>query len=294
MQKLVRKQMPANRQDLEEEARTAVCAWWARAGEFGLAICRQYRQSCVDAEVYPIAFIWRSDAWTTIKNILQDALTKRKDEGLLDSAKDFMLDRLDDMLEPVARLLGGKTLWTEMKENATLTSKPAAGQLQDCRIISSRPRKRAKPRRCIWSAIAPARSCWRRSPKYLTDDGKTNIDSLTLWAPACTMNCSTSLHEAHRRRPTSRSSTCSRSTTRRNATTTASTSTTNRSSISSAERSRTMREYPSSVQTEPRCSGWRATSKHESEGILERSIETLVPGAKAWNFWRQPSWRFRQ
>ncbi|MGH7894751.1 MAG: C1 family peptidase, partial [Candidatus Binatia bacterium] len=39
-------------------------------------------------------------------------------EGFLDSSKDFMLDRLDDALEPLARVIGGKAEWDEMKENA--------------------------------------------------------------------------------------------------------------------------------------------------------------------------------
>nr|MBA2499934.1 C1 family peptidase [Chitinophagaceae bacterium] len=51
-----------------------------------------YRQSLLQAEVYPLSFIWRSDAWTTITNILKDAVQRRRPEGILSSAKDFMLD----------------------------------------------------------------------------------------------------------------------------------------------------------------------------------------------------------
>ena len=87
-----------------------------------------YRQPMLDAECFPLAFIWHSDAWSTIKNILGDAASKRRPEGFLDAAKDFMLDRLDDMLEPVARGLGGKAMWSEMKENALLaTTAPDGG-----------------------------------------------------------------------------------------------------------------------------------------------------------------------
>ncbi len=68
--------------------------------------------------VYPLSFIWRSDFWTTLVNILKESLGKRRPEGILDSAKDFMLDRLDDALEPLARALSGKAQWDEMKENA--------------------------------------------------------------------------------------------------------------------------------------------------------------------------------
>lgn len=86
-----------------------------------------YRSSLLEAEVYPLSFIWRSDGWTTITNILQDAFRRRRPEGFLDSTKDFMLDRLDDALEPIARTLTGKLQWDEMKENALLATQSKMG-----------------------------------------------------------------------------------------------------------------------------------------------------------------------
>ncbi len=77
-----------------------------------------YRRALLSAEVYPLSFIWRSDLWTTVGNILDDAAKRRRPEGFLDATKDFMLDRLDGLLEPLARNLGGKALWDEMKENS--------------------------------------------------------------------------------------------------------------------------------------------------------------------------------
>jgi hypothetical protein len=61
--------------------------------------------------VYPLAFIWHSDYWTTVTNMLKDAVSRRRPEGVLDATKDFMLDRLDDALEPLARVLTGKSAW---------------------------------------------------------------------------------------------------------------------------------------------------------------------------------------
>jgi hypothetical protein len=81
----------------------------------------------LNANVYPISFIWHSDYWTTVTNILQDAIRRRRPEGLLDSTKDFMLDRLDDALEPLARTLTGKAEWDEMKENALDATTSAQG-----------------------------------------------------------------------------------------------------------------------------------------------------------------------
>lgn len=91
----------------------------------------EYRTELLKAEVYPISFIWHSDAWSTITNILQDTFNRRRPEGFLDGTKDFMLDRLDDALEPVARSLTGKLQWEEMKENAmkATTSKTGAARI---------------------------------------------------------------------------------------------------------------------------------------------------------------------
>ncbi len=86
-----------------------------------------YRSSFLAAEVYPLAFLWRTDYWTTLTNILQDAFSRRKSEGILDSAKDFMLNRLDDALEPIARVLTGKSVWSEMKENAGFATTESYG-----------------------------------------------------------------------------------------------------------------------------------------------------------------------
>ncbi|TWI04664.1 C1A family cysteine protease [Luteimonas cucumeris] len=80
-----------------------------------------YREAMLKEEIYPLCFIWKTDFWTTLGNILRDVARPRS-EGLLDKAKDLLLDRLDDTLEPLARAIGGKALWNEMKENAILAT----------------------------------------------------------------------------------------------------------------------------------------------------------------------------
>ena len=62
------------------------------------------RGPLLDAGVYPLSLVWKTDFWTTLTNILQDAVARRRPEGFLDATKDFMLDRLDDALEPLARV----------------------------------------------------------------------------------------------------------------------------------------------------------------------------------------------
>jgi len=92
-----------------------------------LARVADYRSAMLEQGVYPLAFVWRTDWWTTTRNILKEALGRRRAEGILDSAKDFLLDRLDDTLEPIARLATGKSQWAEMKENALLASASGGG-----------------------------------------------------------------------------------------------------------------------------------------------------------------------
>jgi pimeloyl-ACP methyl ester carboxylesterase len=144
------------------------------------------RDAMLQAEAYPVSFIWRSDAWSTLRNILQEALSRRRDEGLLDAAKDFMLDRLDDTLEPLARVLGGKAMWDEMKENARLASANARGAARmtaDHLIALSQAGKLDEIHLVGHSAgsilLAPL-------AQRFAEQGLA-IDSLTLWAPACTM-----------------------------------------------------------------------------------------------------------
>jgi hypothetical protein len=64
------------------------------------------RAAVLGAGIYPLTFIWHSDCWSTVTNGLTEALRKRRPEGALDAAKDFMLDRLNDTREPLARPSG--------------------------------------------------------------------------------------------------------------------------------------------------------------------------------------------
>jgi hypothetical protein len=162
----------------------------------------EYRTALLEAEVYPVSFVWKSDAWTTITNILQDALKRRKPEGILDSAKDFMLDRLDDALEPVARMVTGKLQWDEMKENALLATQSAQGgarkTLQHVVELAARFKNAFE-----LHIIAHSAGSIFQAPmvQLLTTNGiiasgalkgeqglGLTIASSTLWAPACTID----------------------------------------------------------------------------------------------------------
>jgi hypothetical protein len=130
VQAIIRDDLPRLTKDWPRR-RVLLYAHGGLVGEKG-AVQRlaDYRLALLSNEVYPLSFIWRTDLWTTVGNILDDATRRRRPEGLLDASKDFMLDRLDDALEPLARGLGGKALWDEMKENAERAADPRRGSAQ--------------------------------------------------------------------------------------------------------------------------------------------------------------------
>lgn len=159
----------------------------------------EYRPSLISAGVYPIAFVWNSDYWTTLTNILQDAVRRIRPEGILDDSKDFMLDRLDDALEPIARAITGKASWKEMKENA-LASSQIDGAI---RVVLDHivKLKEIYPDLEI-HLVGHSAGAILHAPlvQLMTTQGKLTqgpmkgdsgygipIASCTLWAPACTI-----------------------------------------------------------------------------------------------------------
>ncbi|MDB5320605.1 MAG: peptidase, partial [Phycisphaerales bacterium] len=162
-----------------------------------------YRPALLDARVYPVGFIWHSDFGSTLRNILSDALNSRRPEGFLDATKNFMLDRLDDALEPVARQIGGKAQWDEMRENATMATTTSTG---GARLVAQCLAKLIKEDPDIEIHLighsagsifhAPLIQLLTGDPKKPFDDGPLagksglglNITTCTLWAPACTVD----------------------------------------------------------------------------------------------------------
>ena len=150
----------------------------------GAAVQRvaEYRAQLLQAEIYPISFIWHSDFFTSLTNLLQDAMRKRRSEGFLDDTKDFMLDRLDDALEPIARL-AGKAIWSEMKGNAlAATSNEAGGARMALEYLNKLPQD------VEIHLVGHSGGAIFHAPinDMLVQKGRS-IKTCTLWAPACTV-----------------------------------------------------------------------------------------------------------
>ncbi|MFN5048015.1 C1 family peptidase [Roseateles sp.] len=146
----------------------------------------EYRPGLLEGEVYPLAFIWKSDYWSTVSNILQDAVRRRRPEGAFDAAKDFLLDRLDDLLEPVARQLTGKAAWDEMKENALAASRQGGAAWRVVRHLAELAELAQAEKGLEIHLVAHSAGSILLAPVVgLLNAAGLKIRSCTLWAPAC-------------------------------------------------------------------------------------------------------------
>lgn len=160
-----------------------------------------YREAMLDAECYPLAFVWHSDYWSTITNILTEALSLRKPEGAIAGVKDFLMDRLDDALEPIARKLTGKSAWDEMKENAWLATESVHGGARlvaDELAAMSQSNGKVKLELHLVGHSAGSilhAALVRRLTLPPPQGLGMKIATCTLWAPACTTSL---FHQAYR------------------------------------------------------------------------------------------------
>jgi len=145
------------------------------------------RPTLLDAGVFPIAFIWRTDLWNTIRNILQDAVSRRRPEGFLDNTKDFMLDRLDDGLEPVARTVGGHRVWAEMQQNAMLASQKNGGLLTVLDEVKALKARHSGLKLHLVGHSAGSILLGGLAGANQAAGRPVTFDTCTMWAPACTM-----------------------------------------------------------------------------------------------------------
>lgn len=141
---------------------------------------KHFREIFLVQEIYPLSIIWHSDLSSTVGNLLKASLKPRRPEGFFGGIRDLMFDRIDDTLEPLARRIGVRKLWEEMKQNARMASTTAEGGLHQ--ILDLLP-KNAELHLVGHSAGATLHA-------YLADAlarKQRHIDSCTLWAPACTV-----------------------------------------------------------------------------------------------------------
>lgn len=146
----------------------------------------EYLPALTDHHTYPLAFIWKSDLWTSLGNVLKDALRQRRPDGALDTTKGFLLERLDDTLELVARP-AGRLVWEDVKETAGRAAEDATGgarQVLDLLLEFVRRDPRVEVHFLAHGAgsllLGPLFREFCRAGHHAA--------SLQLWAPACSLD----------------------------------------------------------------------------------------------------------
>jgi hypothetical protein len=158
-----------------------------------------HRAALLDAQLYPIAFVWRTGFWKTISDVLRDVLNRIRDEPEIGAQSDFLLDRLDQALEPLAREYAGKLHWEQMKRSALAATTLNNGAVRLtvnhlAKLLEHDPTVEIHLVGYSAGAIllAPAVQLLTTSGKVKNGPmkGRTGlgkpITSCVLWAPACT------------------------------------------------------------------------------------------------------------
>jgi hypothetical protein len=163
---------------------------------------RALHQTFLSNEIYPIFFAWHSDYLSTLKDILSDAVSRRRsaDTVAAGGIRDFLLDRLDDLMEPVARALSGKAEWSEMKENAAgATTNAAGGARLAARIVQQFAQQQANVEIHLaghsagaaligpFAQLLAVQGRIKSGPLNGENGLGLTVGSVTLFAPACTM-----------------------------------------------------------------------------------------------------------
>ncbi len=148
--------------------------------------------------IYPIAFVWRTDAMTTLRNLFDDTFGRAKNE-----AEGEAWSALDPLVENLVHRLGGTLVWGEMRENGLrATERPDGGARLVGKALAELVRLR--PDTEIHLAGHSAGSILLGGlVRYLTSPdvdgtGRTGLGlevaSCTLMAPACTVELFRSMY----------------------------------------------------------------------------------------------------
>src|ERR1044071_4804761 len=99
-----------------------------------------------------------------------------------------MRDRRDAAAEPLARMIGGKTEWDEMKENAISASQPGGGLALVADLVGNLTRQFPSLRVHLVCHSAGSIVFGGFVERLSGLPQPVDIETCTLWAPACTMN----------------------------------------------------------------------------------------------------------
>ncbi len=158
-----------------------------------------YCATLLGQQIFPLTFVWRTGFWEGISRVVRRALGQRQHDTGAGANTDFMLDRLDQGLEPMVRMAGGKLAWDEIKRTARQATALADGGV---RLTLDRVAKLVQRDPSVEvHLVAHSAGAILLAPaiQLLTTEGKITsgpmkgrkglgipVHSCALWAPACT------------------------------------------------------------------------------------------------------------
>lgn len=107
----------------------------------GIARTTVLGPAMLDNGIYPVFVVWRTGIFETIVNIVKEVLPRDqlRAEGVMKEFGRSVLNWLDEQkdrtIELAARVGGGKAVWTEIKENASLSAEPRGGMRRAAAIL---------------------------------------------------------------------------------------------------------------------------------------------------------------
>lgn len=165
--------------------------------EAALGWVARNRASLINQRIYPLVFVWHTDARATLSNAIEDLARAHRAGGLFDRAKDYLRDRLDDLVEPAARAAGVKTLWDEIKENGLGASVAGGAARVAAEALADLARRQGPPLELHLGAHSAGSIFLAPTVALLDELGaavaarrwqRPRVTSCSLWAPACTMD----------------------------------------------------------------------------------------------------------
>lgn len=164
---------------LPDEAHVLVWAHGGMVGQEGAIadLATHHLVPALAAGAHPVLIAWNSDPVKVLSYILEEALAQRSPVGR--SLWDWFEDRLDDMVGPLARRLGAKALWEEMKENAVRAAQQGGGLATFLEALPERAAIHLVGHSAGSVMLAPALA-------RMAEQGR-RVTTLTLWAPAATL-----------------------------------------------------------------------------------------------------------
>ena len=140
-------------------------------------------------EIYPVHFIWETSLWDSVQGIVEDAFRRRPMLGWRDALRERFSDLLGGAIEIGARRLG-RPIWAQMKDNAERASTDKG----DATFLAHKIVEYQENGGTLeLHLIGHSAGCIFHA--YLAEqlhELKVPIKTLTLWAPACTIDLFTS------------------------------------------------------------------------------------------------------